>query len=121
MKKLISSLVLLLSPLASFATHQAQLTWTVSADSTVANPGTVNVYRVTGTCPAIGIGTANYTALTTSAAPAGPYTDSTIAVGTVYCYYVTATIGGVESAPSNTFQSNTVIPSAPTGLKVVVQ
>lgn len=111
MKKLLFSLLLGSSSVAFAASHSVTLTWTASTDSTTANPGTVNVLRATGNCPASGIGTLTYNTLTTTAPAGGPYVDNSVTSGTTYCYYVTATIGGQTSNPSNTFQST--IPVAP--------
>lgn len=101
---------------ASAASHQVTLNWTASIDSTASNPGTVTVYRANAACPATGIGGLNYTALTTTAPAGGPYSDTTVGVGT-WCYYVTATIGGATSGPSNAVQA-VILPLAPSSLKV---
>src|SRR5579871_3112162 len=80
MKKLLWGLSLLLMAAAvqAQAAHQVTLTWTASKDSTTASPGTVSVYRAVGACPASGIGTLTYTALTSTAPAAGPYIDTTV-------------------------------------------
>lgn len=96
--------------------HFVNLIWSASSDSTAANPGTVTVYRASGACPATGIGSLSYTALTTTAPAGGPYSDTSVTVGT-WCYYVTATIGGATSGPSNTVQA-VILPLAPSSLKV---
>jgi hypothetical protein len=99
-------------------THKVTLSWTASSDSTTATPGTVSVLRASGVCPATGV-PATVTTLTTSAPAGGPYVDSTVTAGQ-YCYYVTATIGGATSVPSNT--SGAPVPTfPPSGLTVVVQ
>lgn len=118
MKRIAALLLIFASIPAMAASHSVALTWTASTDSTTATPGTVNVYRATGACPTSGIGTLSYTALATGQAPAGTYTDSTVTVGT-YCYYVTATIGGVASGPSSTFLAG-IGPAAPATLTGVV-
>lgn len=101
------------------AQHKVTLSWVASTDSTSSNPGTVSVYRATGTCPASGIGTLTYSTLTAAAPAGGPYADTTVSAGT-YCYYVTATISGATSGPSNTFTA--VVPTATaTGLTGVSQ
>jgi hypothetical protein len=47
----------------------------------------------------------------TSTAPAGgPYKDTAVTAG-AYCYYVTATVNGTESVPSNSV--NPSVPTAP--------
>lgn len=92
-------------------THSVTLTW---ADSL--NPATVttyNVKRATGLCT----GTPVFTTIAT-AVTAKTYTDSTVTPGN-YCYEVTATVGGVESSPSNT--ANPAVPAfAPTALSFTV-
>lgn len=57
-----------------------------------------NVYRAPGSC-----GTPSQTAIRLNASPINgtTYTDSTPASGTTYCYYGTAVVSGVESAPAN--------------------
>lgn len=86
--------------------HTAQLTWSESADG-----GTVNIYRAAAACST---NPASFTQIKTGVAAAGPYTDSTIAVGS-WCYYVTAVVGGAESGASNKI-TLTVLPQPPTGL-----
>jgi len=75
--------------------HSVVLNWTASPDG-----GTVNVYRG-GTQIANGL-TAN------------TYTDSGVAVGS-YTYYVTTTVNGAESGPSNQI-TVTVSPQPPSSL-----
>jgi len=84
----------------------ATLTWTASA-----TPGsTVTVYRCVGTsCTA-------FTQIATGIAAGGPYVDTTVTAG-AYSYYVTATVNGVASGPSNT-ATGTLSPLPPTGLSV---
>lgn len=100
--------------------HQVTLRWTASPDSTTATPGTVTVYRATAACPSSGIGTLTYSKLTAAALAGGPYVDTAVTSGITYCYYVTATIGGLESNPSNTFQGQIPV-AAPTTLTGTVQ
>lgn len=91
--------VLLLSLLFSFTCasvaqqRKVILTWTDNA-----NPSgtTYSVKRATGICS----GTPNFSTLASGVA-AKTYEDTTVTVGN-YCYVVTATFGGLESAPSNT-------------------
>jgi hypothetical protein len=104
----------------AFAAGQSvTLSWTASVSSTTATPGTSNVYREIGTCSATQpTSTAGFSQIATNIAPSGPYTDTAVTMGTTYCYIVTAVIGGLESAPSNTFQAIIPsLPSPPTGLK----
>jgi hypothetical protein len=94
-------------------THTATLSWTASPDG-----GTVTVYRASGTCPSSGI-PSGATILTTTAAAAGPYVDSTVTVG-AWCYYLTATDNGVTSEVSNA-SGGSIIPFAPTNLSLTVE
>lgn len=119
MRNILAILFFVAAATLAQAQHKVTLSWTASTDSTSSNPGTVSVYRATGTCPASGIGTLTYTTLTATAPAGGPYADSTVTAGT-YCYYVTATISGATSGPSNTVTA--VVPTAaPSGLTAVSQ
>jgi hypothetical protein len=121
MKRAVSGILLVLSAIACKAqSHQVTLTWTASKDSNASNPGTVSVYRAVGSCPPSGIGTLTYTPLTTAAPAGGPYPDTTVTAGMTYCYYVTATINGATSQPSNT-ASATIPVLAPTALIIMIQ
>lgn len=122
MKKIISILSAVLFAAASMnaqAAHSVALSWSASSDSTSTTPGTVSVFRATGACPASGISGLTFAKIATSISAAGPYTDTTVTVGT-WCYYVAADIGGAESGPSNTFQAP-IIPAAPTALTAIVK
>ena len=123
MKKLLICALFVLAALsarAANAQHSVTLNWIASTDSTTTTPGTVSVFRATGTCPASGIGTLTYTTLTSTAPAGGPYTDTAVTVGSAYCYYITATIGSATSGPSNTVGA--VIPvGPPTSLIIVVK
>lgn len=81
-------------------THSVTLAW---VDTQNPSGTTYNVYRATGLCS----GTPVFSKLAT-AVPVFTYTDSTVTPGN-YCYQVTATAGGVESAPSN--DVNPAVPS----------
>jgi hypothetical protein len=70
---------------------------------------TYTVYRAPGACSAV----STFTRL--GGATARSYTDSP-PTGQ-HCYRVTATVAGVESAPSTPI-SYTAAPAAPTGLKI---
>jgi len=118
MKRLILAILAVAIP-AFAASHTATLTYTASSDSTTGNPGTVTVYRATGACPASGLGSLTFTAVTTTAPSGGPYTDTLPGPGT-YCYYLTATISGATSSPSLT-GGGSANPFPPTGVTVVVQ
>ena len=93
---------------AAATVHSVVLTWLASADAGVA----YNVYRLAGTCPSSG--TAGFTLLA-SAVTALTYTDTTVTVGSSFCYYATATLNGLESVPSNLAPA-VIIPAPPTSL-----
>ena len=113
MKTFFASLLLVLAlPLAAQATHTATLPIGASPDSTTSNPGTVTVYRATGTCPTTGLGTLTFTTVTTSAPASGSYVDTLPGPGT-FCYYLTTTISGATSGPSGT-GGGVALPFAPT-------
>lgn len=96
------------------AQHTVSLSWGASSDA-VANPNLAyNVYRLVGPCP-IG-STPSFTKITAAPVSGLTFTDSNAALGQV-CYYVTSTLNGAESAPSNT-ASGVVLPGAPTLLKI---
>ena len=80
----------------SAPTHSVVLTWTASPDA-AANPSlTYNAYRLTGACSA----TATFTKINTAPIASVTFTDTSVAPG-AYCYYVTASLNGIESVPSN--------------------
>lgn len=105
MKKILMSLIwgALLTACASLAaaqvpgcaagTHCALLTWTDTLNPTGT---TYNVYRATGLCS----GTPTFAKIATAVA-ALTYTDKTVTTGN-YCFGVTATLNGIESAMSPT-------------------
>ncbi len=98
-------------PLAAAQTHSATLTWVDTS-----NPAgtTYSVYRATGLCS----GTPTFSKIA-SALTVKTYVDTTVAPGN-YCFSVTATFAGVESAQSNT--AGAPVPSfTPTSLAVTVQ
>lgn len=98
---------LIASPAAAQA-HTAKISWTNSTDT-----NNTNVYRLTGACPT---GTAGFTKVTATPVTNATYTDSAVVPGN-YCYYVTASLNGVESIPSGTVQA-TVPVAPPTGLTI---
>ena len=93
MMKLLAILLLSLVASAQTATHSVALTWQDGQNPTGT---TYNVYRGTGTCASNPTFSSIITVL-----PAMTYTDSAVTLGS-YCYYVTATVNGVESLPSPT-------------------
>jgi hypothetical protein len=95
---------------AQAASHEVDLTWTASTDG-----GLVTVYRAPAACGTSG---QVFAKLTTSAPAGGPYKDTAVTSGT-WCYYVTATVNGAESLPSNNAAA-TVPTAPPTGLVTVV-
>ena len=92
-------------------THSVTLTWT----DTLNPPSTTyNVKRATGLCT----GTPTFSTIA-SAVAVKTYVDETVTPGN-YCYVVTATYQGMESAPSNSALAP--VPSfSPQGLTVKVQ
>ena len=116
MKALAVSLLILFTAVMLFAQsgHTVTLTWTASTDNGVQ----YNVYRASGVCtnplPTMTkLGTVS--TLT--------YQDTGVAPGT-YCYYVTATENGAESAYSATgsnFLSLPINPAPPTTLQITVK
>lgn len=114
MRKTLTCLLLIL---ASTAVARAQSTHTVTASWTDGkNPTgvTYTVYRATGLCS----GTPTFAKLATGVSVL-TYVDSTVTPGN-YCYEVTATVNGVESAPSNT-ALGTVPAFSPSALSLTVQ
>jgi len=111
MTKLLLFLLLALPLLAQSATHTVTLTWTDTSNPAAT---TYSVYRATGLCS----GTPTFSKLATGVA-VKTYVDSTISPGN-YCYQVTATFAGIESAPSPTALAP--VPSwPPQQLQVAVQ
>lgn len=103
-------LALLLSTLPAQAAS-IRLTWNASSSSTTADPGTVNVYRRTATCPS-STSAVSWLHLATNVPAYGPYIDSAASTHYPHCYYVTAIVDGKESPPSNMI----FIPAAPVTL-----
>lgn len=107
-------LLLLGSPVKAQA-HSAILSWTASPDAGVG----YNIYRLGSSCPVTApttAGTGGFVKLNTTANSTLTFTDSTVALGAA-CYYVTATLNGAESVPSNT-ASAVLVPGSPTLLKI---
>ena len=103
-KLLVVAFVLLTGMLASAQTvqHGITLSWSWTGTGTV----TYSVYRATTPGAEAKPPLATGVALT--------YTDQTVAVGTKYCYTITATVGGVESAASTEVCAQVVVPNTPT-------
>lgn len=103
--------LILAAGLQAQTTHSVTLTWT---DTLNPSGTTYTVYRATGLCS----GTPTFSKLA-SALTGKTYLDSTVIPGN-YCYEVTATLNGMESAPSNT--AGAPVPSfPPSQLSVTVQ
>ena len=100
--KLLLLLLCLASALLAQTTHSATLVW---QDATNPAGTTYSVYRSTGLCSGAPVFSKIASALTVKT-----YVDSTVTAGN-YCYQVTATSGGMESAPSN--QAPAPVPSFP--------
>ena len=117
MRAVFASLALVLALVSvapAKAQHSVSLSWTASSDA-AANPTLAyNVYRLAGACPASG--TVGFTKLTATPVTVSTFTDATVALGPA-CYYVTSTLNGAESLPSN-FVSAVSLPGAPTLLKI---
>src|SRR5215831_3588864 len=138
MRRLLCGLLLLLSlPVLSFAypgslyhheqdvrphllaqtgnPHNVTLTWTQSTDfnttnCTTTSPCVNNVYRAPNAC------STSSSFLIVAGPPATvTYNDTSVSVGQTYCYQVTFSINGLESAPSNQVTA-TIRPFAPTSL-----
>ena len=93
MKKLAFIFLLFFAvPCFGQSTHKVTLTWT---DSLNPSGVTYTVYRATGLCS----GTPSFSKLASGLSTL-TYVDSTVTPGN-YCYQVTATVAGIESAPSN--------------------
>lgn len=99
---LILSLLLQVQP----GQHSVVLAWMDAKNSAGT---TYNVKRATGSCS----GTPAFTILATGVT-ALAYTDSSVTAGTAYCYEVTASLNGDESAPSNTVNPQVPAPPPPT-------
>lgn len=74
--------------------HSVVATWTASSDAGSA----YNIYRASGACPASG--TAGFSKVGSTAVGVLTFNDTTVTAGS-FCYYVTATLAGAESKPSN--------------------
>ena len=103
--KLCILLILLLATLAS----AQQIPHCVILSCKWSGTGTtsISVYRSTAS------GGEAKPALTTGLASCA-FTDSTAVVGTQYFYTMTATVGGVESAPSTEVSAQITVPPSPT-------
>lgn len=102
--------ILVAVSLAQAAPHSVTLTWTDALNPSGTN---YSVYRANGLCS----GTPVFSKLATAVSLL-TYKDTTVSPGN-YCYQVTATFGGVESAASNT--AAPLVPSfAPTALTSTV-
>lgn len=106
------SLILLAAASAMAAPHSVVLNWTASTDIGIA----YNMYRLNGSCPTGA--PSGFTKINTASITGTTFTDSGMAPGS-YCYYMTATLNGAESVPSNTAAA-VILPAAPTGLQATV-
>jgi hypothetical protein len=109
--KLLAFLLLTVSALAAQTTHSVTLTWVDASNPTGT---TYNVYRASGLCS----GTPVFSKIA-SAVAVKTFSDTTVTPGN-YCYAVTASLSGAESAQSNTVNP-AIQPFAPTGLSFTVQ
>jgi hypothetical protein len=109
--RLIALGMMIVGSLVAQTTHSATLNW---VDDKNPQGTTYSVYRATGLCS----GSPVFSKIATAVA-GKTYTDATVTPGN-YCYQVTATFQGMESAPSNSAAA--AVPSfAPSGLVVTVQ
>ena len=110
--KLLLIMLLTITGLMAQTQHSVGLTWTDTLNPSTGT--TYSVYRATGLCS----GTPTFNKIAT-ALVAKTYQDTTVIPGN-YCYEVTASVNGMESAPSNTALAP--VPSfPPTGLSLTVQ
>ena len=111
LRRLFAILLLFAGAASAQTTHKAILTWTDTLNPTGT---TYSVYRAPGLCS----GTPVFAKLATGLT-AMTYTDSTVTPGN-FCFAVTATSNGVESAQSNSVLGS--VPAfSPSGLQVTVQ
>lgn len=117
---LVAIAILTLAVTASAQTsHGVDLTWTASTDA-AANPSlTYNEYRLIGACPTTG--TPVFTKVNSAPITTTEFFDANPApINSTLCYYVTAVLNGLESAPSSTVQLVFLPPPfPPTGLKAI--
>ncbi len=91
---LVLTLAFALGTIPTRAQNRVRVSWTASSDAG-GNPSlTYNVYRA-GSCPS------QFTKLNAAPLSGTSYLDTNVAIGTAYCYQVTAVLNGVESLPSN--------------------
>lgn len=108
-KRALVILVILAAGLSAQANRQVVLSWTASP-----TPGaTYNVYRAPTACGP----TLAFTKVNTAPVAAVTFSDS-VPAGT-YCYQVTASAAGLESAPSNNAAA-AVGPLPPSGLTITI-
>lgn len=96
--------------------HFVALNWQPSTTAGVL----YNIYRVTGSCP-VWAQQLSGTQLAAGVS-ALQWSDTAVARGAAYCYWITATVPGAESVPSNL--SSAVIPTgivARKALQLVIQ
>ena len=91
------------------STTSAACTWTASADG-----GTVTVLDSPLACGATG---QTFSTVASGVAAGGPYTLTGLTAST-YCVELTATLGGVTSPPSGTFQFSTSVASPAIAVQV---
>lgn len=99
---LVLTLAFALGTVLTRAQDRVRVSWTASSDA-AGNPSlTYNVYRA-GSCPG------QFAKLNAAPLSGTSYLDTNVAIGTVYCYQVTAVLSGIESLPSN--QAIAAVPS----------
>jgi hypothetical protein len=111
----LAGLLLLLFLAVPASAHTVNLAWTVSTDDTTLNCAASGachqtVYRAPGACSA----TSSFISLGVIAAMQGTFADTNVPGG-IWCYAVTFTLDGTESAKDVATVS--LQPQAPTSLK----
>lgn len=117
MKKLLLAGVLVLAGKAQTA-HQVTLLW---GDPNNPAGTEYNVYRQASACPTAPPTTlVGFTKINPAPVSGLTFTDTPVAVGTAYCYVVTALVGSDESGPSPDAGA-TPLPFSPASLQVTVR
>lgn len=101
----ILALAVLVIPALAIAQSSPSVTINITSNA----PGTATVLRAAGSCPTTGVPSSGTTLSSsvsvsgTGTANTGSYTDTTVAAGSTYCYWVTEAAMGGGSGVSNTF------------------
>jgi len=110
--------------LTGASTFKAVLTWSFDSTCTATSPCLVQVYRLTGSCPATLIGSTGWTLITTTAQQATTAEDNTISDGVSYSYVLYSVwTNGVSSDPSACWTASvnaSTVPDAPQSVGVQI-